>query len=136
MRRSCHGDLHAGNLADLPIAHDAGLALLGLRQPMSKLFIYFSALRLNHEKRCPSRKEHPEYGESSIGQRDTVRPPSLRRADHRHDAGLDGLGQVGPPLDDGRQVGVDVVVFGSNCCAWRCAFLNIAVFSGFLNGSA
>ena len=67
---------------------------------MSKLFIYFSALRLNHEERRPSRKEHPEYGESSIGltmaeptagQRDTVRPPSLRRADHRQDAGLHGF---------------------------------------------
>ena len=31
----------------------------------------------------------------------------VHRVDHRHDARLDRLGQVGPPLDDGRQVRVD-----------------------------
>ena len=55
---------------------------------------------------------------------------SARLADHRHDAGLDRIRQVGPTLDDRLQIGVNGVVFCANCCAWRCAVPRMCVFLG------
>jgi hypothetical protein len=54
------------------------------------------------------------------------------RSDHRHDAGLDWLGQFGPSVDHRLQVGFDGYKFRFKCAAW-CAHRvgKVRFFQGF-----
>jgi len=51
-------------------------------------------------------------------------------SNHRHDSGLQSLGQFWPSINDHLEIGVKHCVFVFNCCALRCAFGKTGIFTG------
>ena len=64
----------------------------------------------------------------TAGQHDTVRPPSLRRADHRQDARLDCRRKRRPGIDHARQFGVQRGFPRGECAAFCAALVRTPRF--------
>ena len=129
-----------------PAAECAGRGPRTSRAPGVRGCPHDTSLRPCHQRLC-RRQQHPRR--SRPGKADQEVPflgisgalPGVSacapsRPDHRQDAGPNGFRQFGPGIDNRRQIGVNWGVFGTNCCAWRCAVLRMCLFPGDFRGSA